>query len=252
MGAAILTSAAGTHKEIPNLPNPPIERQTFRENLRELADTVKNRAFAILMLAGLCAYTVQGISYAMSTYLYTYVWGFQGVVFVYATVALFGGVLVAFVAAPRIGKQMSKPRAAAGAVAIGATLNIAPYALRLLHVLPDVGQPALLPILLVFFAAATACNVSAFILGASMMADVVEDSEMRTGRRSEGVSRSCQFGVFYGRTPERMGGDAGSRPHPAGSLSWPEGFARHANRRPRSQSIYFFKRHIVEIRFRWA
>lgn len=195
MGAAILTSAAGTHKEIPNLPNPPIERQTFRENLRELADTVKNRAFAILMLAGLCAYTVQGISYAMSTYLYTYVWGFQGVVFVYATVALFGGVLVAFVAAPRIGKRMSKPRAAAGAVAIGATLNIAPYALRLLHVLPDVGQPALLPILLVFFAAATACNVSAFILGASMMADVVEDSEMRTGRRSEGVFFAGSFFV---------------------------------------------------------
>lgn len=195
MGAAILTSAAGTHKEIPNLPNPPIERQTFRENLRELADTVKNRAFAILMLAGLCAYTVQGISYAMSTYLYTYVWGFQGVVFVYATVALFGGVLVAFVAAPRIGKRMSKPRAAAGAVAIGATLNIAPYALRLLQVLPDVGQPALLPILLVFFAAATACNVSAFILGASMMADVVEDSEMRTGRRSEGVFFAGSFFV---------------------------------------------------------
>ncbi len=138
---------------------------------------------------------MQGISYAMSTYLYTYVWGFQGVVFVYATVALFGGVLVAFVAAPRIGKQMSKPRAAAGAVAIGATLNIAPYALRLLHVLPDVGQPALLPILLVFFAAATACNVSAFILGASMMADVVEDSEMRTGRRSEGVFFAGSFFV---------------------------------------------------------
>ena len=80
-------------------------------------------------------------------------------------------------------------------MAIGATLNIAAYALRLLHVLPDVGQPALLPILLVFFAAATACNVSAFILGASMMADVVEDSEMRTGRRSEGVVFAGSFFV---------------------------------------------------------
>lgn len=195
MGIAILVSARGTHGEIPNLPNPPIERQSLLESFRELAQTVKNRAFAILMLAGLCAYTVQGISYAMSTYLYTYVWGFRGIVFVYATVALFGGVLVAFVVAPRIGKLVSKPTAAATAVALGAMFNILPYALRLLHILPEVGTPSLLPVLLCFFVVATACNVTAFILGASMMADVVEDSEAKTGRRSEGVFFAGSFFV---------------------------------------------------------
>lgn len=195
MGAAILISAWGTHREIPNLPNPPQVAQSLRDSFRELRETVKNRAFAILMLAGLCAYTVQGISYAMSTYLYTYVWGFRGVVFVYATVALFGGVLVAFVAAPRIGQRVSKPAAAASAVALGAGFNIAPYALRLLHILPEVGSASLLPVLLGFFVVATACNVTAFILGASMMADVVEDSEARTGRRSEGVFFAGSFFV---------------------------------------------------------
>lgn len=195
MGLAILVSAAGTHREIPNLPHPPIVRQTLAENFRELAQTVRNRAFAILMLAGLCAYTVQGISYAMSTYLYTYVWGFRGTMFVYATAALFGGVLIAFVAAPRIGKRLSKPTAAATAVVLGATFNILPYALRLLHLLPSVGEPALLPVLMGFFVVATACNVTAFILGASMMADVVEDSELRTGRRSEGVFFAGSFFV---------------------------------------------------------
>jgi len=195
MGAAILVSAWGTHREIPNLPNPPIARQSLAAGFRELAQTVHNRAFAILMLAGLCAYTVQGISYAMSTYLYTYVWGFRGVTFVYATVALFGGVLVAFVAAPRIGRRVSKPRAAATAVVCGASCNILPYALRLLGVLPSVGEATLLPVLLAFFVVATACNVTAFILGASMMADVVEDSEARTGRRSEGVFFAGSFFV---------------------------------------------------------
>src|SRR3546814_4509213 len=41
----------------------------------------------------------------------------------------------------------------------------------------------------------TACSVSAFILGASMMADVVEESEARTGRRSEGVFFAGSFFV---------------------------------------------------------
>ena len=115
--------------------------------------------------------------------------------FVYATVALFGGVLVAFIAAPRIGKRVSKPPAAAIAVVCGAVFNIMPYALRLLHILPDVGSPRLLPVLLGFFVVATACNVTAFILGASMMADVVEDSEAKTGRRSEGVFFAGSFFV---------------------------------------------------------
>jgi len=195
MGIAILLSAWGTHHEIPRLPNPPIIRTTLADSFRELAQTVKNRSFVILMLAGLCAYTVQGISYAMSTYLYTYVWGFRGIVFVYVTVALFAGVLVAFVAAPRIGARVSKPGAAALAVLLGMTFNTAPYWLRLLHVVPNVGQPGLLPTLFAFFIAGTACNVTAFILGASMMADVVEDSEATTGRRSEGVFFAGSFFV---------------------------------------------------------
>ena len=195
IGIAILVSALGTHHEIRHLPNPPIARQTLRESFAELRQTVKNRAFAILMAAGVCAYTIQGISYAMSNYLYTYVWGFKGPVFVYLTLALFLGVFLAFLAAPRLGRTGSKPRVALAAVLLGATLNTAPYWLRMLGIFPEVGDRALLPILFALFILGTASNVTGFILGASMMADVVEDSEARTGRRSEGVFFAGSFFV---------------------------------------------------------
>ena len=52
-------------------PDPPIVRQSLGGSFRELGQTVRNRAFAVLMPAGLCAYTVQRISYATSTNLYT-------------------------------------------------------------------------------------------------------------------------------------------------------------------------------------
>ena len=195
MGIAILASAAGTHHEIKNLPDPPIVKQTIRDNLRELGETIQNRAFVVLMLAGICAYTAQGISYAMSNYLYSYVWGFKGSAFVYLTVILFTGVVIAFVVAPRIGKRTSKPRAATIAVLLGGVFVTLPYWLRLAGWFPPVGSPALLPILYTTMCLGTASNVTGFILGASMMADVVEDSETKTGRRSEGVFFAGAFFV---------------------------------------------------------
>ena len=195
IGVAILVSALGTHHEIKHLPNAPIARQTLRDSFAELRETVKNRAFAILMAAGVCAYTIQGISYAMSNYLYIYVWGFKGPTFVYLTIALFSGVFLAFLAAPRLGKSASKPKAAMTAVLCGAALNTSPYWLRMLGVFPEVGESALLPMLFGFFILGTASNVTGFILGASMMADVVEDSEAKTGRRSEGVFFAGSFFV---------------------------------------------------------
>ncbi|MEG3168710.1 MFS transporter [Sphingomonas sp. LB3N6] len=195
IGVAILVSALGTHHEIKHLPNAPIARQTLRDSFAELRETVKSRAFAILMAAGVCAYTIQGISYAMSNYLYIYVWGFKGPTFVYLTIALFSGVFLAFLAAPRLGKSASKPKAAMTAVLCGAALNTSPYWLRMLGVFPEVGESTLLPMLFGFFILGTASNVTGFILGASMMADVVEDSEAKTGRRSEGVFFAGSFFV---------------------------------------------------------
>ena len=193
MVVAILVSALGTHREIALLPRPVIPRQTLRQSFRELGETVRNRPFAMLMLAGVAAYTNQGISYALSNYLYSYVWGIKGLTFVWLTLALFVGVIGAFFLAPGLGKRHAKKSLAMICVVTGVGFNTAPYWLRLLGVFPEVGSPALLPLLLGFFILGTMGNVSAFILGASMMADVVEDSEARTGRRSEGVFSAGSF-----------------------------------------------------------
>ncbi|KQT32858.1 sodium:melibiose symporter [Sphingomonas sp. Leaf412] len=187
MGVTILVSALGTHKQIPFLPKQEARKLTLRETFAELRETVRNRAFVILMLAGMAAYTGQGVTYAMSNYLYSFVWRFTGMTFVYFSLSLFAGVGIAFVAAPRLGAWMSKPKAACIAAICGALIGTTPYWLRLAGVFPGLDNPAMLPTLFAFAALSTACGVTAYILGASMLADVVEDSEVRTGRRSEGV-----------------------------------------------------------------
>ena len=187
MGTTILISAIGTHREIPHLPQSTHERGSLSDTFREIGATLRNRAFAMLMLAGICAYTAQGVSYAMTNYLYSFVWRFSGMTFVWMSVCLFGGVIGAFIVAPRIGARFSKPHAAAVAALCAAVLSTTPYWLRLAGLFPEVGTPAMLPALFVCAGSSTMFSVTAYILGASMMADVVEDSESRTGRRSEGM-----------------------------------------------------------------
>jgi GPH family glycoside/pentoside/hexuronide:cation symporter len=187
MLVAILVSSLGTHREIGRLPRPEIRPQPIAAHFGELRETVRNRAFAILMGAGLCFYAAQGISFALSNYLYTHVWRFSGADFQWLGLILLLGVAIAFVVAPRVAKRTGKPVAAMGFMAASAVLLVSPYMLRLAGLFPTPGNPALIPLLLGIFTVNAACSVSSTILGASMMADVVEHSEVETGRRSEGV-----------------------------------------------------------------
>ncbi|WP_375397568.1 MFS transporter [uncultured Sphingomonas sp.] len=184
---AILVSAIGTHREIARLPPATPSSQTLSANLRELRETVRNRGFAVLMLAGLCLYTDQGISFALSTYLYGHVWRFSGTAYSWLALALLAGAAMAFAVAPRLGARFGKPVSAMVLMLAAVFLLVLPYALRLFGLFPAPHDAAMLPVLMTIFAINTACNVASMILGASMMADVVEESEQRTGRRSEGV-----------------------------------------------------------------
>jgi len=195
MAGAILISALGTHHEIARLPRPEIEKATIGQAFRELIETVRNRAFVLLMLAGLCAYSAQGIGFALSNYLYTFVWLFPAAAFAALGGVLFAGVLIAFFIAPRVARRWGKRRAAATFMALAPVLLSLPYWLRLAGVFPQPGDPAMLPLLFGIYIVNTSCNVSAFMLGASMMADVVEQSQAQTGRRSEGVFFAGSFFV---------------------------------------------------------
>jgi glycoside/pentoside/hexuronide:cation symporter, GPH family len=195
MLVAILVSALGTHREIARLPRPQIDRQPLGAHFRELGETLRNRAFATLMGAGLCFYSAQGIGFALSNYLYAHVWRFTGADFQWLALTLLVGVVAAFVMAPRVARRTGKPRAAMGFMAAAAVLIATPYVLRLAGWFPMPGSPALVPLLLSIFALNVACSVSSTILGASMMADVVEHSEIETGRRSEGVFFAGAFFV---------------------------------------------------------
>lgn len=187
MFMAILVSAAGTHREIGRLPKPIIEPLSLRQIGAELLETIRNKAFVILMAAGLFAYVAQGVSFALSNYFYNFVWRLRGGELMLLPVALMAGVLLAFALAPRAAARFGKRQAGAVFAVAGTALLMLPYLLRLAGLFPPVGDPAMVPVLFGIIIANIACSVSAMMIGGSMMADVVEQSEVSTGRRSEGV-----------------------------------------------------------------
>ncbi len=195
IGVAILVSALGTHREIPNLPQPELHRQTLRSHWRELRETLSNRSFAVLMIGSLCAYTDQGIAYALGNYLNGFVWGFSSTSFVYLTVSFLVSAATAFALAPRLGRRGSKPQIAARVVILGVLIGSSHYWLRALGLAPGPGTQGAVWLAIICPVVGTTFNITGFIIGASMMADVVEDSEMRTGRRSEGLFFAGAFFV---------------------------------------------------------
>lgn len=75
--------------------------------------------------------------------------------------------------------------------------------LRLLDLFPANDSALLLPILLVFhLLSVTAASVVAILVG-SMCADVVEDHELKTGRRAEGVMAAAN--LFVSKTTSGIG-----------------------------------------------
>ena len=65
--------------------------------------------------------------------------------------------------------------------------GVIPVALRLMGLMPPNGSPLILPILAIDGFVAGTLALSGFIIVGSMVADVVEDSAVKTGVRAEGL-----------------------------------------------------------------
>jgi glycoside/pentoside/hexuronide:cation symporter, GPH family len=187
MAATVLISALGTHRLYAREPTKRIARKSAAETGRDIKETLSNRAFIILMLAGLFGYVNQGVGFAISQYNLNYVWQLKGGELLIYAGALFGGMVAIFFAVMPIVRLLGKVRASA-VLAFGSALFVSStYSLRLLGVFPEPGAPMLMPAFLTLNTIGTALGIGALMIGASMMSDVVEDAEARTGRREEGL-----------------------------------------------------------------
>ena len=185
----ILVSALGTQKIAAALPRP-TERFKVREiahEIRQIFDSLRNLNFAVLFGYGLFQGTAAGLGMALYIYNVTFFYGFSGAQIAWTGVGVLLAPPIAYRLIPKISAAFGKRKVAIGGVLLNITLYPMPYILLLSGYWPPLGSWSSLAIYTVFVVLEVIFIIVGHVMMDSMMADVVEDSEVNTERRSEGL-----------------------------------------------------------------
>lgn len=188
MVLSILISTLGTHHHIPWLAKPatsvPIDA---RGHLAEMLESLKHKPFLAIAGVGLFAAAAEGLGFSIYFYLTTYFWALSPTQTGLLVTDGFIGSALAVALAPLIARYQGKKDAAMLLLVVTVGLSVAPLGLRLSGMFPSNDSPWLMPTLYGLGILRGALGITCAILVTAMIADVVEDSEVATGRRSEGV-----------------------------------------------------------------
>lgn len=189
IATAILASALGTQAAARALP-PPADQFRFREislEIRQILQSLRNPHFGALFFYGITMGVAGGLGTALYLYNTTFFFGFTGPMIATTGIFVLISPLFAYWAGPWLGQRLGKPRTAIGALAFRLVLYPIPYLLLLAGYWPAIGSWDSLAIYTVFIVLEVAGAIIGGVMLDSMMADVVEDSELATNRRSEGL-----------------------------------------------------------------
>ncbi|MGE6699369.1 MFS transporter [Hyphomonas sp. NPDC076900] len=185
---AVAICALGTHSHIPRLKAaPPARNLTLGKIFGEIFETISNPSFRALFLATLCGLIATGISATLNQYINTIFWEFDNTQIANLTMGVYISAVLALIIAPMVGKTFGKKRGAMTIGALAFAIAPLPVFLRLFGLLPPNGSPELFLIIISITIFDLSLIIATQMLLASMVADIVEDSELQTGRRSEGI-----------------------------------------------------------------
>lgn len=186
MVASVIGSAVGLHRLVAHLP--PVKPPPFswRAAFSELHEAFSERAFLIFAGGALGAYISQGLTFSITQYVNTFVWRFDATAFRLYPGVLALSVVIMFLIVSPLHRRFGKPATAAGAAILAVAMGFTPYTLLLAGAWPTAGSSASTFLYYGFVVAANTAGIVTLISAASMVAEIVEAFQQRTGRRAEG------------------------------------------------------------------
>lgn len=188
MVSAILATTWLTRKEIPYLRQhtQQVELFSFRRIFRELFTALQNAQFRLVFFIVLISSAISGTTANITIYMNTFFWGLNTDDlrwFVFSAT----GAVIAFPLVAAIQKRWDKKDILLWCSIISLFDGIIIVNLRFLGVLPENGDPLLLYILVGAGVFAAGIAVVHGIIASSIVADILDDHELRTGNRQEGM-----------------------------------------------------------------
>jgi Na+/melibiose symporter-like transporter len=184
---AVLVSAVGTHHKIKSLHLPPKRKVNLRQGFSELGASLYNWNLGVAVVAGLIAGISYGVTSGMYVYISTYFWQLpSSSIFQLVLVEVIAAPFAAFLA-PWLSKRWGKKWACVGLFMASVLTNNGPILLRLLGFFPGADSDLFMPLMLADRVVTGIFGTGGFIIVTSMIADITEESAVKTGRRSEGL-----------------------------------------------------------------
>jgi Na+/melibiose symporter-like transporter len=192
MSITIFWSAYGTRAVIPYLPKAPVQAPIsvsgiLVRTLTDIRAAMRCGSFRWLFGGVLIVYVMVGVDGALNIYIYTYFWEFSRNEIVALAPAYPIGILLGALFAPKFLGRFGKRFGVMFGTASWAAWQILPIVARFLGWLPENGDALLVPILIAIRVIQGASTAQANVAFGSMVADTVDEHELNTGKRQEGI-----------------------------------------------------------------
>jgi glycoside/pentoside/hexuronide:cation symporter, GPH family len=187
MAVSVIGSAIGQHKLVARLPAVKPAPFSIKGAFAEIREAFSERAFLIFAVGGLAAYVHQGLNFSITNYMNLFVLQLTRGQLMLFPLVLMGAVVIMFVTIGPLHQRVGKAKAAALGMIFGTVLGIVPYTLLLTGFWPAApGSTASATLFFGFAMLATGLGIISLVSATSMIAEIVEAFEERTGRRAEG------------------------------------------------------------------
>ena len=183
----ILASSLGTHDQIRYLHRPPKREVSTSQALSEVFATLSNPSLLVLLASGVLGGAAAGMQTGLDYYFYTHLWGLQPSQLAILLPIITLGSVVAVIAAPPLSKKFGKKGAMIGLFTVSTLVTLTPFSLKLLNLMPPAGSPWIFIVLTTTATTSLVFGITGLIIITSMVADVAEDTAVKTGVRSEGL-----------------------------------------------------------------
>lgn len=184
---SVIGSAAGQHPYVARLPDKAPPPFSLRLAFADIFDAFRERAFVIFAYGALAAYISQGVTLSITLYVIRYVWQFSELAFKLYPLALGLSVVAMFLLVGPLHRRFGKPLSGAGGAVAALAIAGTPYVLYLIGFWPQTGGALSTSLFMAFMVTANTAGVVSIISATSMVAEIVEAFEERTGKRAEGT-----------------------------------------------------------------